>query len=203
MTANDASQQRFRSNRRTLASWQHISPSDRVEDLLARWSESHRKAPQRRASARDVDAIQALADDGLHFDREAVERPAWFHDAIYDIGRDDNEDRSAELARAPVHFPVRDECGPARAGHQDPQGLGGRHQRAVLSDADLSVRHPRPATALRGRGEEYHAIPTTCSTGPGACARRAARRAMFHTGPGRDRVGRIRRAATSQPRSRR
>ena len=43
------------------------------------------------------------------FDREAVEL-AWFHDTIYEIGRDDNEDRSSELARELlVSSPIRAE----------------------------------------------------------------------------------------------
>ena len=43
-----------------------------------------------------LDAIGVLADDGVQFDREAVELAAWFHDAVYEIGRDDNEDQSID-----------------------------------------------------------------------------------------------------------
>ena len=71
---------------------------DLRNDLLARWSEPHRKhhtVPHLNGDAR---AIGVLADDGLEFDREAIEPAAWFHDAIYVIGADDNEVRSAELA---------------------------------------------------------------------------------------------------------
>jgi predicted metal-dependent HD superfamily phosphohydrolase len=46
-----------------------------------------------------LDAVALLAERGLVVDRDAVDLAAWFHDAVYDVGRDDNEDRSAELAR--------------------------------------------------------------------------------------------------------
>ncbi|MEX3769344.1 hypothetical protein ABFW14_20800, partial [Mycolicibacterium fortuitum] len=69
------------------------------EDLLARWSEPHRKHHNVAHLREVLDAIGILADGGLQFDREAVELAAWFHDAVYEIGRDDNEDRSAALAR--------------------------------------------------------------------------------------------------------
>ena len=72
---------------------------DLREDLLARWAESHRRHHNVAHLNEMLDAIGVLADDGLEFDREAVELAAWFHDSIYVIGADDNEDRSAELAR--------------------------------------------------------------------------------------------------------
>jgi hypothetical protein len=57
-----------------------------------------------------LDAIELLARAGIEFDREAMELAAWFHDAIYDTGRDDNEDRSAEVARELLaSSPIRDE----------------------------------------------------------------------------------------------
>ena len=100
----------FRSNERTLnVMATHLTEPLR-EDLLARWSESHRRHHNVVHLHELLDAIQALADDGLRFDREAVELAAWFHDAIYEIGRDDNEDHSAELARELLATsPVRDE----------------------------------------------------------------------------------------------
>jgi predicted metal-dependent HD superfamily phosphohydrolase len=69
------------------------------EDLLARWSEAHRKHHTVTHLHEMLDSIGLLAEAGAEFDREAVELAAWFHDAIYEIGRDDNAERSAELAR--------------------------------------------------------------------------------------------------------
>ena len=72
-----------------------------------------------------LDAIGVLADDGMQFDREAVELAAWFHDAIYEIGRDDNEDRSAELARQLLaSSPIRDEVARLVLVTKNPQGRG-------------------------------------------------------------------------------
>ncbi|WP_166907831.1 hypothetical protein [Mycobacterium sp. DL440] len=159
------------------------------EDLLARWSEPHRKHHNVAHLREVLDAIGTLGDDGLHFDREAVELAAWFHDAIYEIGRDDNEERSAVLARQLLAgFADRDEVARlvlATKSHKvDPGDVNG----AVLSDADLSVLG---APALRYRHyvdavrEEYASVPD----GVFRPARAQVLAALldgpiFHTGPG-------------------
>ncbi|HTI73641.1 MAG TPA: hypothetical protein VL634_01510 [Mycobacterium sp.] len=133
------------------------------EDLLARWSEPHRKHHNVAHLHEMLDAIGLLADAGIEFDREAVELAAWFHDAIYQIGRDDNEDRSAELARELLaSSPIRDEVARlvlVTKSHKVPSDdVNG----AVLSDADLSVLGSAPvryrayAAAVR---EEYAEVP--------------------------------------------
>ncbi|GAA4387657.1 hypothetical protein [Tsukamurella soli] len=38
------------------------------------------------------------AEAGAPFEREPVESAAWFHDAVYHIGRSGNEERSVQLA---------------------------------------------------------------------------------------------------------
>jgi len=133
------------------------------EDLLARWSEAHRKHHTVAHLHEMLDAIGELADTGIEFDREAVELAAWFHDAVYEIGRDDNEDRSAELARQLLaSSPIRNEVARlviVTKSHKVPDDdING----AVLSDADLSVLGREPlryrayAAAVR---EEYAGIP--------------------------------------------
>jgi len=133
------------------------------EDLLARWSESHRKHHTVTHLHEMLDAIGVLADAGIEFDREAVELAAWFHDAIYEIGAEDNEDRSAELARELLaSSPIRDEVARlvlVTKTHKVPDDdING----AVLSDADLSVLGSEPlryrayAAAVR---EEYADVP--------------------------------------------
>jgi predicted metal-dependent HD superfamily phosphohydrolase/1-acyl-sn-glycerol-3-phosphate acyltransferase len=138
--------------------------SDELRDeLLDRWSE-----PQRRhhnaAHLREVlAAIGLLADRGLVFDRDAVDLAAWFHDAVYDIGRDDNEVRSAELARERLTSPpLRDEVARLVLLTKTHLPADGDVNGAVFSDADLSVlgsdpaRYARYAAAVR---EEYAAVP--------------------------------------------
>ena len=133
------------------------------EDLLARWSETYRKHHTVTHLHEMLDAIGLLADAGIEFDREAVELAAWFHDAIYEIGRDDNEDRSAELARELLaSSPIRDEVARlvmvTKTHNVDDDDVNG----AVLSDADLSVLGSEPlryrtyAAAVR---EEYADVP--------------------------------------------
>jgi predicted metal-dependent HD superfamily phosphohydrolase len=165
---------------------------DLREDLLARWSESHRKHHTVTHLHEMLDAIGQLADAGMQFDREAVELAAWFHDAIYEIGRDDNEDRSADLARELLaSSPIRDEVARLvlvtkthKVADEDVNG-------AVLNDADLSVlaspaqRYRAYTQAIR---EEYAAVPdevfkparaqvlTSLLDGP-----------IYHTQPGRER----------------
>ena len=165
---------------------------DLREDLLARWSESHRRHHTVNHLHEMLDAIGVLADDGIQFDREAVELAAWFHDAIYEIGRDDNEDRSAELARQLLaSSPVRDEIARLVLVTKKHKAAVDDINGAVLSDADLSVLGANPgrygeyARAVR---EEYADVPddafkparvqllTALLEGP-----------IFHTEAGRDR----------------
>ncbi|MGH3678285.1 MAG: HD domain-containing protein [Mycobacterium sp.] len=165
---------------------------DLREDLLARWSESHRRHHTVTHLHEMLDAIGLLADDGLEFDREAVELAGWFHDAIHEIGRADNEDRSAQLARQLlVSSPIRDEVARLVLVTKDHKPAADDVNGAVLSDADLSVlgsvprRYRAYARAVR---EEYASVPdevykpartqvlTSLADGP-----------LFHTEAGRTR----------------
>jgi len=136
---------------------------DLREDLLARWSESHRRHHTVTHLHEMLDAIALLAGDGVQFDREAVELAAWFHDAIYEVGRDDNERRSAELAHELLgSSPVRDEVVRLVLLTRTHQVAAGDVNGAVLNDADLAVlggdarRYRAFARAVR---EEYAAVP--------------------------------------------
>lgn len=159
------------------------------EDLLARWSESHRRHHNVAHLREVLDAIGTLADDGLHFDREAVELAAWFHDAIYDIGRDDNEDRSAMLARQLLDGSAdREEVARLVLTTKSHKVDAGDVNAAVLSDADLSVlgapaaRYRQYADAVR---DEYAAVPDDVFRSARARVLAALLDGpIFHTAPG-------------------
>ena len=114
---------------------------DLADALLARWREPHRRHHGERHLTEVLDAVALLAEPGD--DLEAVGLAAWFHDAVYE-GRPDDEERSAELARAQL------ERAGAPAGLVDEvarlvlltrthdPGPGDRAGQ-VLCDADLSV----------------------------------------------------------------
>jgi predicted metal-dependent HD superfamily phosphohydrolase len=165
---------------------------DLREDLLARWSESHRKHHTVSHLHEMLDAIGELADAGLDFDREAVELAAWFHDAVYEITRDDNEERSAELARELlVSSPVRDEVARLVLVTKTHEVADDDTNAAVLCDADLSVLGSTPhryhtyATAVR---DEYANVPDEVFKPARAHALTSLLQGpLFHTQPGRSR----------------
>jgi predicted metal-dependent HD superfamily phosphohydrolase len=162
------------------------------EDLLARWSETHRKHHTVAHLHEMLDAIGLLAESGLEFDREAVELAAWFHDAIYEIGRDDNEDRSAELARELLaSSPMRDEVARLVLVTKTHKVTEDDVNGAVLSDADLSVlgsealRYRAYAAAVRA---EYASMPDEVFKPARAQMLKALLDGpLFHTAAGRER----------------
>lgn len=105
---------------------------------------------------RHVEALNGLAANCAEeiADRDAVEAAIWFHDAVYDARRRDNEERSAALAEA--RLAGRADAGRiariaamirATAGHALPGGLfsgdladaAARHDCALFLDMDLSI----------------------------------------------------------------
>lgn len=68
------------------------------EQLLARYSESHRHYH----TLQHLGECLAMFDSvrGLSEHPDEIELALWFHDAIYDTHRSDNEERSADWARA-------------------------------------------------------------------------------------------------------
>lgn len=67
-------------------------------DLERRWAEPHRVYHARAHLTEVLEVLDALQDAGEPFDGDVVRTAAWFHDAVYDPRRADNEERSAELA---------------------------------------------------------------------------------------------------------
>ncbi|GAA2121908.1 HD domain-containing protein [Actinomadura napierensis] len=139
-------------------------------ELDRRYGERHRKYHTREHLAAVLDLVDELAGDAAApgaFDPDTVRLAAWFHDAVYDPERADNEERSARLAArmladtdlsaATVDEVVRlVELTVTHA--PEPGDRGGQ----VLCDADLAVlgadpdRYAAYAAAVR---EEYAFVP--------------------------------------------
>ncbi|WP_030173221.1 HD domain-containing protein [Spirillospora albida] len=134
-------------------------------ELDARYGESHRRYHDRAHLAAVLDIVDELA--GHAADADAVRLAAWFHDAVYDPQRADNEERSArlavrmladtDLAAATVDEVVR--LVELTVGHAP--GDDDRNGQ-VLCDADLAIlgadpeRYAAYAAAVR---EEYAFVP--------------------------------------------
>ena len=99
---------------------------------------------------RHIEAQCVLADtcaDAIA-DRDAVEAAVWFHDAIYDTRRNDNEERSAALAVARLTGTTADDriaqiaaMIRATAGHRVPDfaDAGATQDCALFLDMDLAI----------------------------------------------------------------
>jgi predicted metal-dependent HD superfamily phosphohydrolase len=137
-------------------------PTSRTEwaAVVAAWSEPHRRYHDLAHLAAVLGLVGELA--GAATDPDAVRLAAWYHDVVYDPRRDDNEQVSAERARAGLRGLVPPERVEEvvrlvllTAGHDPaPDDADG----AVLCDADLAVLAGPPeayaayASAVR---EEY------------------------------------------------
>ena len=123
-------------------------------DVLGRYAEPHRHYHTAQHLAECFEKVGAIISLAEH--PAEVHVALWFHDAIYDTGRHDNEERSAAWARSAAQ-----ELGAAPDSAQrihdlimltrhaaEPVGVDGQ----VLVDADLSILGAPPA-----RFQEYEA----------------------------------------------
>ena len=117
------------------------APMGALDALLAAYAEPHRAYhdfAHIRACLRELDAISASATHP-----EEVEAALWFHDAIYDPARDDNEERSAEWAARTLREQEIEATIIRRVGemvratrhHSSPQTA----DEALLLDIDLAI----------------------------------------------------------------
>ena len=131
----------------------HTALRDR---LLACYSAPHRGYHDARHLAEVLERLDELLDQAetASVDRDAVVLAAWFHDAVYD-GRRDDEERSAALAEAtltasgaprPLVAEVARLVRLTRGHRPAPDDLAGQ----VLCDADLAI-----LAAGRDRYDEY------------------------------------------------
>jgi predicted metal-dependent HD superfamily phosphohydrolase len=175
--------------------WHELMPgaADLGTELLRRWTEPQRHYHDAEHLAEVLDALDVLAGSPARELRLA----AWFHDAVYDPVRDDNEERSAELARrtlAATGIAAADVAEVVRlvrltATHDpDPGDSSG----VLLCDADLAIlgappdRYQRYAADVR---REYAHVPeATFRAARGVILRGFLDRAeIYRTPTGRDR----------------
>ena len=151
----------------SLADCQRLFPDDDSigADLLARWSEPHRRyhtLDHLGFMLQVIDDHRDVADDV-----DAVRMAAWFHDAVYEPFAADNEERSAALASdvlPGLGVPADRVAEVARlvrltAGHAVADG---DRNGALLADADLAVLASPPADYARYAAAvraEYAAVP--------------------------------------------
>lgn len=133
------------------------------DQVVTRYAEPHRRHHTLRHVRAVLDAVDALDPGGL--DLRGVRLAAWLHDVVYDVRADDNERRSAELARdllgaLGVERGVVDGCCAAILATADHVAHDAAQE--VLLDADLAVLAADPddydayAAAVR---EEYSWVP--------------------------------------------
>lgn len=133
-------------------------------ELLDRYAESHRKYHTRQHLAECLSTFESVI--GLPTHPAEVEAALWFHDAIYDIKRDDNEERSADWAKSALL------SGGARAAAAElvrTLVLATKHaaepvtlDEQVLVDIDLSILGAPEARFLEYESqirEEYSSVP--------------------------------------------
>ncbi|MEY9359033.1 putative metal-dependent HD superfamily phosphohydrolase [Bradyrhizobium yuanmingense] len=135
------------------------------------------------------DCLAALARvEGLSAaERETLSEAIWWHDAVYDPTRTDNEERSAELAEQHVRAELRQEVGRLirlTKTHDVPAGdrLG-----AILISIDLSILGADPARynayAAAIRREFSHVAEGDYRAGRARVLRRFAAREVIFPDP--------------------
>jgi predicted metal-dependent HD superfamily phosphohydrolase len=136
-------------------------------ELLARWSEPHRRYHDRRHLAAVLDRLDELALPDDPGTAAAIRLAAFFHDAVYEPLADDNEERSAELAEhalGELGWPAERRGEVARLvrltreHRASPDDLAG----ALLCDADLAVLAAEPVAYAAYAADvraEYAMVP--------------------------------------------
>jgi predicted metal-dependent HD superfamily phosphohydrolase len=158
---------------------------------MARWSEPHRAYHTIAHLSAVLDRLDDLAGDGVDV-TAGVRLAAWFHDAVYDPRRRDNEARSAELAGvvlAPLGVDRATVAEVARlvrltAGHRP---AAGDTAGAALCDADLAVLAAPPeeylAYSAAVRREYRHLSDTEIRAGRAAVLADLTARSRLYATP--------------------
>ncbi len=173
----------------SLADRWPLADHDRLRDeLLAAWD---RPGYHDQLHLREVlDRLDQLAAAGADVDATTVGLAAWFHDAVYDGGTDD-EERSAQWAERALPEPYADEVARLvrmtahhRPSDDDPAGC-------ALSDADLAIlaapRERYDAYAAGVRADFAHIDDADFRAGRAAVLMDlAAKPHLFHTAQARE-----------------
>lgn len=167
-------------------------------DLADRYGEEHRRYHTREHLVAVLDLVDELA--GHADDPDLVRLAAWFHDAVYDPRRGDNEERSAvkaERVLADTDLPPEAVAEVARLVRLTATHTPGPADRngQVLCDADLAIlgadaeRYAAYAAAVRS---EYAFVPEEHFNAARADILRSllAKPTIFHTPPARERFER-------------
>ena len=147
-----------------------------LRDLIARYSEPHRKYHTMQHLEECFAKLQELR--ALARKPEEIELALWFHDAIYDTRRKDNEEKSARWARSSVlEAGVAASAGDrvyelvmATRHNAVPAGIDAQ----ILVDVDLSILGVSPA----GFDEYERQIREEYAWVPGVLFRRERRRVL-------------------------
>jgi predicted metal-dependent HD superfamily phosphohydrolase len=156
-----------------------------LDELVRCYAEPHRKYHTRQHLRECFAQFELLRDAAEH--PEAIELALWFHDAIYDTHRDDNEQRSADWARSSV---LAAGAPPAAAHRIHALVMVTRHDAVpattderILVDVDLSI-----LGADRQRFDEYEAQVRAEYAWVGDDAFRSGRRRILEAFLGRARL---------------
>ncbi len=137
-------------------------PGDRtVEALIDRYNEPHRRYHTVEHLAHLLETVDLLADHAESV--AAVKLAAFYHDAVYDVGRADNEEASARLAESELagHPEITEIARLVRLTASHEAAAGDRNG-AVLCDADLAILGTDPqhyAAYTRQVRTEYAHVP--------------------------------------------
>ncbi len=162
------------------ARWDRLLPghSQVGADLLARYAEPARRYHDLRHLEHVLASLEHVA--ATVSDDAAVALAAWFHDAVYDVRRDDNEEQSARLAESvlgPLHVPalsVEEVARLVRLTRTHDPAPGDTNGEAIC-DADLAILGSSAESyaeyVTRVRSEYAHVDDSTFRAGRAAVLR--------------------------------
>jgi len=136
------------------------------------------------------DCLDALSSiDGLSAaDRRLLVEAIWWHDAVYDATKSDNEERSAQLAEQAVSQDIREEVGRLIRLTKSHQVAPDDRLGAILISIDLSILGAEPARydayAASIREEFSHVPDAAYRSGRSEVLKRFIARPVIFPDPG-------------------